>query len=304
MNSHLYLHVLGADPEQDPVAFGAGVPGLLVQPTDIPAILLTSGCHYAVGVLHHGVQRTRTIYKEPIELLGKQSAWTKFLDVGDEVTEFSVHGDDLYAISQRGASRRQLMVAKLSDTDFQHATILIPQGRSVIEDVAAASDALYVRSADAGNGKVTRLEYGSNQISAVPQPDASSAWRIHADVRVPGVIIGFGSWIRRDVTYAYDPVSRSTVDTHLESESTAAVSGFQVSEVQAKSYDGTLVPLTIICKKALARDGQSPTLMMGYGAYGISMDPVFDPLTRAWLERGCRRCASEGMSGMLGRRTI
>lgn len=286
LNSHSYLHLLGRDPEQDPVLFGTGIPGLTVKPTDMPLIRLTPGSRYVIAFLYHGAQRTVTIYKQPLASLGTREGWTKFLDVEDAVTDFSIHGDDLYAVSQRGASRRRLLAAKLSDDNFQKAKILIPQGQSVIEDTTAASDALYVRSAEAGVGKVTRVGYESNQFSAVPQPEATSTWRMQSDVRIPGVVMVVSSWIRRDTTYAYDPTSRTTTDTHLQPESTAAISGLRVSEVQVKSHDGTSVPLTIVCKEGLVRDGQNPTLMTGYGAYGISLDPFFNPTMQAWLERG------------------
>ena len=57
-------------------------------------------------------------------------------------------------------------------------------------------------------------------------------------------------------------------------------------EVKARSYDGTLIPLSIVYKKGLKLDGSNPTLLEGYGAYGISSDPFFDPRYLAWYERG------------------
>jgi prolyl oligopeptidase len=54
-----------------------------------------------------------------------------------------------------------------------------------------------------------------------------------------------------------------------------------------KSYDGTLVPLSLVHRRGLALEGHHPTLLMGYGAYGISIDPPIPLLApQAWLERG------------------
>ena len=63
-------------------------------------------------------------------------------------------------------------------------------------------------------------------------------------------------------------------------------SGVESEEVKARSADGTMVPLSIIHKKGLARDGSNPTWLMGYGAYGISIDPFFQPTRLSWYERG------------------
>ena len=57
-------------------------------------------------------------------------------------------------------------------------------------------------------------------------------------------------------------------------------------EVKAKSADGTLIPLSIIRAKIIKSDGNRPTHLVGYGAYGISFDAFFDPVWLAWLERG------------------
>jgi prolyl oligopeptidase len=57
-------------------------------------------------------------------------------------------------------------------------------------------------------------------------------------------------------------------------------------EVKVPSHDGTLVPLSIIYPKEMKLDGSHPTLLSGYGGYGVLMNPNFDPMTLAWYERG------------------
>src|SRR6202034_4309079 len=63
-------------------------------------------------------------------------------------------------------------------------------------------------------------------------------------------------------------------------------SGLESQEVKARSYDGTLVPLSIVYKTGLKLDGSHPALLICYGSYGISLDPYFDPRNLAWLEKG------------------
>ncbi len=64
------------------------------------------------------------------------------------------------------------------------------------------------------------------------------------------------------------------------------MSGYTSSEVQAKSEDGTMVPLSIVYKKDIALDGSHPTYLEGYGSYGIVINPSFSTTRLAWLERG------------------
>lgn len=54
---------------------------------------------------------------------------------------------------------------------------------------------------------------------------------------------------------------------------------YETKQVWYKSYDGTEVPMFIICKKGLTLDGNRPTLLYGYGGFNISLLPDFN-LTR------------------------
>ena len=53
------------------------------------------------------------------------------------------------------------------------------------------------------------------------------------------------------------------------------------------SKDGTRVPLNIIRRTGTRLDGSNPTLLEGYGGYGINMQPYFlGAFTRTWLDQG------------------
>ena len=53
-----------------------------------------------------------------------------------------------------------------------------------------------------------------------------------------------------------------------------------------KAKDGTLVPLSIVHRKGLKLDGSNPTILYGYGAYGISQTPFYRPTFLPWFNRG------------------
>ena len=53
-----------------------------------------------------------------------------------------------------------------------------------------------------------------------------------------------------------------------------------------KSHDGVEVPLSIVSPKGAKVE--RPTILNGYGAYGITQEPSFRPTRLAWLEQGGR----------------
>ena len=74
--------------------------------------------------------------------------------------------------------------------------------------------------------------------------------------------------------------------TALVSTSPVSFSDIEVTREFAPSKDGTKVPLNIIRRKGTKLDGNNPTLLYGYGGYGISMSPTFDFTRRLWFDRG------------------
>jgi oligopeptidase B len=54
----------------------------------------------------------------------------------------------------------------------------------------------------------------------------------------------------------------------------------------ATSGDGTKIPISLVYRKGLVKDGQNPTLLYGYGSYGASMDPWFRSDRLSLLDRG------------------
>jgi prolyl oligopeptidase len=69
-------------------------------------------------------------------------------------------------------------------------------------------------------------------------------------------------------------------DTFTKSPFNSAIDypGFEnltTEELEVPGHDGAMIPLSIIHRKDLKRDGSTPCILEGYGAYGISYTPTF-----------------------------
>ncbi len=288
LNSRAYLHVLGTNPNEDRLVFGSGVSTVKLDPADIPFVVTSPGTSYALGIVAHGVRIEATIYAVPLESLSAASVpWKLFCDVDDDVTGFDVHGSDLYLISHHHASRFKVLRTKISNPDVAQAEVVVPPSEAVIQNVAAASDALYVQELDGGIGRLVRLDYSGGKPQRIPLPFDGSVALTGTDQRIPGTLLDLATWTKARKIYAYDSTGKTVTDTKLQPLGKYdEPADLESVEVKAKSYDGTLVPLSIVYKKGLKLDGTNPTLLEGYGSYGITFDPYFDSKFIAWFERG------------------
>ena len=283
-------HVLGANPEGDgdrpTLGFGvaAAVP---VAPEELPALVAVPGSRWAIAIVRKFVKNEISVYAAPLASLDSARVpWRKIVDESDEVTDLSVHGDELYLLTHAGASNFKIVSARLNAPDLHHARVVVPPGTAVLKSIGAASDALYVGTLEGGLGTVLRVPYGGGKASLVPLPYPGSLGEFSLDAQHPGVLMKLTSWTQPQLWYAYDPASGHTRDTGLRARSPVDYGAITSVEVKAPSADGTMVPLSIIYRRDLAMDGSHPTILEGYGSYGITQDPAFNPTLLAWLERG------------------
>jgi oligopeptidase B len=61
---------------------------------------------------------------------------------------------------------------------------------------------------------------------------------------------------------------------------------YQSERVWATAGDGTKIPISLVCRKGVLRDGTAPLLLTGYGAYGASGSVTFSPARLPLLDRG------------------
>ena len=63
-------------------------------------------------------------------------------------------------------------------------------------------------------------------------------------------------------------------------------SRYESQRIFAEAADGTEVPVSLVYKKGMTQDGNNPLLLIGYGSYGISIDPNFASNGLSLLDRG------------------
>ncbi|MCJ7672874.1 MAG: S9 family peptidase [Acidimicrobiia bacterium] len=200
------------------------------------------------------------------------------------------HGDRLFIVTNAdGAENFKLMESGIDATSRAAWTEVVPHRRDVrLQDVDAFAGHLVLSERAEGleRLRVITIADGAERLLAMPD-DVYSAW-VGANPEFESTTLRYG------YTSLVMPVS--DVDEDLTTGErivvkTQPVHGYDPGEFEthrlwASATDGTKVPISIVHRRDLARDGRAPCLLYGYGSYEISIDPVFSTSRVSLLERG------------------
>jgi prolyl oligopeptidase len=296
-NVRVYLHKLGAGEATDIPIFGPDVTTDPVLPKyGEVAVQVVPGTKLLLASQVSGVVETPAIWVRRTE----NGPWSKVVGHEDGRLALAIHGTRAYVLTKGGAngaiSNGRVMSFDLATESFADAHVVIPESNFILSagegtGLAAAQDALYVFGFQDGLSGVIRVPYSNEKASEkeparLSLPVSGNVNTVVADHRRPGMALLMQSWTTPKLIYAYSPDQRIFTDTGLQQRSTVDMSAVASKEVLAKSADGTMIPLSILYRKDLAMDGSHPTLLEAYGAYGLTIQPVFDPSLLPWLQRG------------------
>ncbi len=293
--SRVFLHHLGQNPngDGDIAVFGDTTdPAIHIDKDQDSLIETIPGCAYAFGVNTENESNNviDAIYITPVAALeAGKPAWTQIVQKSDNVTGFDAQGGTIFLLTYKNAPRYQVISTSLAAPDVAHAKLIVPQSGNVIRNIGAATDALYVNSTDGGFNQLTRYpltngDAGAAQTITLPYRGAVNT--LVTSETEPGAVLTLESWTRSALWYKYDPATGQIADTGLQKAIAADTSGLISKEVTATSYDGTQIPLSIIMKAGTRLNGKNPTLLYGYGSYGITIAPGFAPEFLPWFNRG------------------
>ena len=284
-----YFHKLGST-TADRAVFGPGVdPAVAVPRTASGELIPVKGTTQVTAIVADGVKREWTLYvAELAAVLEGKANWKRVFGEEDRIVGVSIGGGWMYLKSSAEAPRYKVLRMPLADLELLRAETVIAAGDDVIVEMGAAKDALYVTQRQ---GPVTRLLRVPHttlvQPAQVALPFAGYVNLGFTDAEQDGAVFQFGSWIRSSRFYAFDAAASTVALLPFEPPGKFdAPEGLVAREVRVKSHDGVEVPASIIMRADLKQDGGNPTILYGYGAYGVTEDPGWSPRLLAWLERG------------------
>ena len=283
------LHVVGTKNEADRPLFGYGVnPNIALDPQPSGGATFPTGAKYSVVVFNSGVSPNSDFYIAPQSSINQITIpWRKIISLTDEVKDITEEDDYFYVLTYKNTPRYKIVRVNAANPNLAKAETIFGASEAVIEGMWATKDALYVQTLDGGSRRVFSVDYKTLKQTEIKTPFPSSLSIQDASPARETVLLNTDSWTKPYSIYEYNPKTKALTDTKLAPTSPIDMSSVEVVNTKVKSYDGAMIPIVILYKKGLKMTGANPTLMMGYGAYGIeNTSPFFYTQALPWLERG------------------
>jgi prolyl oligopeptidase len=273
----VFHHRLGDDPDKDPRLFGDGR-----DLKDWPNLGLSPDGRWLAIEVSQGWAKSElflidTRKKGPaIPLVTGREALYNLSDVLD---------DRIYVVSNEGAPRYRLFAVTPSQPAREHWKEILPEGPQTLEAVTAVGGkiaALYLQDA---SSRVRLFSSAGKALRELELPGLGTAVGLSGRHDHPELFYGFTSYLTPTVVFRQD-VATAKGGVWQKLEAPIDPARFEVEQVHYPSRDGTSVPMFLIHRRNLIRDGNNPTLLYGYGGFNINLTPGFAAAVAPFIEAG------------------
>ena len=281
----VYFHKLGTPPEKDTYVLGKDFPRIAEIFLDMSAegYLLATVQKGDGGEFEH-------------HLMSPDGKWKQITHYEDQISAAAFGPkENLFLLSRKDAPRGKILQLSLSSPNLAN-DVVVPQAKLAIDGLRFASNrlvttfvptatGLYVPYADGGPSLMWFFGETKHdrEISLPPVSAVTEAVRWHDD----RILVLVESFTQPPGYYGCDFLhSPQMFRTALYRTSPADFRDCEVLREFATSKDGTKVPLSIFKRKETKLDGANPTLLTGYGGFGITQAPHFSVQRRVWLDQG------------------
>jgi oligopeptidase B len=207
----------------------------------------------------------------------------------DVVYAVENHGDDFLIRTNENAINFKLMRAPSTNPDRAGWTEVVPARDSILLeglDVFRGHAALYER----GNAvsRIRVLEFATGKTHVVDFPEEISTFQRSGNPEYDTDLVRFTytSPVTPPTVYDYDMKRRTRTLKKRTEVPNYQPARYATERTWALATDGARVPVSLLYRKPLVRDGSRPMLLYAYGSYGYSTDPAFSSNVFSLVDRG------------------
>lgn len=277
----LYRHQLGSDPAADV---------LIYHETDESFFLDVSKTRSKAYLLMEleNINTSEVHYLEADQPTGG----FKVISPRQSELEYSVehHSDQFLIVTNVDAVNFKLMRAPINNPSRENWEEVIPHRESVkLDSISAFQNHLVISEREGGLRKIRIRNLATSQEHTVdfPEPVYTVHQGRNPEFNTATLRFNYGSLVTPMSVFDYEMDER-TRELKKQDEVLGGYdpSLYKSERIFAEAADGTPIPISLVYKKGLSKDGKNPLLLYGYGSYGINSDPYFSSNRLSLLDRG------------------
>jgi len=291
-NNKVKLHVVGTDPAKDADIFSTvSHPEFNIKEYNFPNGELTEQAPDYLFSLISNDDGLNIYYVASVkEQYAKQINWKSLSKAEDQlIKSIDFKGKMAYAMSNKNTPNYKLIATSIDAPDWNTAEVIAAERKDLILDnFSFCKDYIVLTYTDGINSRLFKYDAKTKRTTEIKLPYIGNASLWCTNRNTNTCYIKVTSWNKPSTEFKLnvktDEITLSEYDT--KSNFPSIFDSIEVKEVEVKGHDGTMIPLSIVYKKGLKKNGQNYCLMDSYGAYGYSSLPFFDPNYCSLISKG------------------
>jgi prolyl oligopeptidase len=314
-NRHVFYHQLGDDPDNDdqPI-FGEGR-----DAEDWPNVNLSNDGRWLLINVQQGWTKSELFLMD----VKAGTPLTRITTGKNFLYNGEVYNGKLYVTTNEDAPRYRVFVADAGNYEREAWKELIVQSDAVLQGTAVYGGKLFAQYEQNASSQLTIFDLDGKKFRDIALPAIGTVFGSGGRWNRDEMFFGFQSFTVPPSIYRVDlkvaassdpqglkptslaesggtaesralpqPVDRaasSTIEPVLWTKVDAPSidpAGYEVAQEWFKSKDGTRVPMFVVHKKGIQKNGKNPTLLTGYGGFNVSRTPTFSRTAYLWMEHG------------------
>lgn len=247
------------------------------------ANLSPNGRYLLIHVFHGSAPKKTEIYVE--DLSDAEPVATVVNDLDARSIAY-LAGDKLVIQTNWNAPNERLMITDIKTPSRSNWRELVPENKNAaIQGVTVAGGRVYVRYLENVQPRITGYDLDGHQEDTIRFDTYGNLEDMQGSFEEPVAFFRFSSIHIPPTVYQYD-VAKSARTMFAQQNAPVKADDFVVEQVFYPSKDGTRVPMFLLYKKGLQKNGANPTYLGGYGGFLQSQLPTFSPRAVVFAEKG------------------
>ena len=239
--------------------------------------------NYLVFNIDQGYDASGVYYKD---LRDKNAKVVKLLDDWDGLYYYLGNkGKTFYFQTTADAPLGRIIAVDLDKPARKDWRNLVPEQKNALQGASLIGDRFVLHYLQDAKSEVVVTDLNGKKQYELKLPGMGSVAGFYGEPDDPETFYSFSNFITPPSVYHLN-VATGKSELYKAPDYPADFSDLTVTQHFFKSKDGTRVPLFLVHRKDMKKDGSNPTLLYGYGGFNIAITPEFFTRFAGWLDMG------------------